>query len=412
MDLLSFDIDELFGLGDDSNPLMMLVWILPIILFVFYGQRIQLAVTSREIQKSIKKLDTYGDESRSELVGYVLEVVARSGDAPASSPRPPADESLAGPQGPAADARAGKGPPPPPPAAEPLAERIETLLDYFTIMPAGMDPSGIVPKIEHVVRSREDITRAHVRSLCPAMSDGDLSRVQTLLEIATVLRMLHRAVNHLYLTAKKQKNFPLILPLQMALPFIMEQATAMHGAVPAFRAGQPVGDGIGPMVVGSMMVGLEKKEAAFQTVVARGSVAGRTAYLLKAEGPASTVGRPGEAVESLVEDAGPDAIIMIDAALKMEGEKSASIAHGFGAAIGGIGTERFRIERAAAARGIPVLAIVVKQSAKEAVGLMTREIAESAAQVRSRVLRMVAENTGEGQTVLIVGVGNTSGVPQ
>ena len=414
MDLLSFDIDELFGLGDDSNPLMMLVWILPIILFVFYGQRIQLAVTSREIQKSIKKLDTYGDESRSELVGYVLEVVARSGDAPASSPRPPADDSPAGPQGPAADARAGRGPPPPPPpqAAEPLAERIETLLDYFTIMPAAMDPSGIVPKIEHVVRSREDITRAHVRSLCPAMSDGDLSRVQTLLEIATVLRMLHRAVNHLYLTAKKQKNFPLILPLQMALPFIMEQATAMHGAVPAFRAGQPVGDGIGPMVVGSMMVGLEKKEAAFQTVVAKGSVAGRTAYLLKAEGPASTVGRPGEAVESLVEDAGPDAIIMIDAALKMEGEKSASIAHGFGAAIGGIGTERFRIERAAAARGIPVLAIVVKQSAKEAVGLMTREIAESAAQVRSRVLRMVAENTGEGQTVLIVGVGNTSGVPQ
>ena len=405
MDLLSFDIDELFGLGDDSNPLMMLVWILPIILFVFYGQRIQLAVTSREIQKSIKKLDTYGDESRSGLIEYVLEVVARSGGAP-----PPA-ESHAGPQGPAAEARrAGKGHPPPP--SESLAERIETLLDYFTIMPAGMDPSGIVPKIEHVVRSREDITRAHVRSLCPAMSDGDLSRVQTLLEIATVLRMLHRAVNHLYLTAKKQKNFPLILPLQMALPFIMEQAAAMHGAVPAFRAGQPVGDGIGPMVVGSMMVGLEKKEAAFQTVVAKGSVGGRTAYLLKAEGPASTVGRPGEAVESLVEDAGPDAIIMIDAALKLEGEESASIAHGFGAAIGGIGTERFRIERAAAARGIPVLAIVVKQSAKEAVGLMTREIAESAAQVRSRVLRMVAENTGEGQTVLIVGVGNTSGVPQ
>lgn len=416
MDLLSFDIDELFGLGDDSNPLMMLVWILPIILFVFYGQRIQLAVTSREIQKSIKKLDTYGDESRSGLIEYVVEVVARSGDAPASTPPPPPHaESSAGPQGPVAAARAGKEPSPAssqPPPSESLAERIETLLDYFTIMPAGMDPSGIVPKIEHVVRSREDITRAHVRALCPAMSDGDLSRVQTLLEIATVLRMLHRAVNHLYLTAKKQKNFPLILPLQMALPFIMEQAAAMHGAVPAFRAGQPVGDGIGPMVVGSMMVGLEKKEAAFQTVVAKGSVGGRTAYLLKAEGPASTVGRPGEAVESLVEDAGPDAIIMIDAALKLEGEESASIAHGFGAAIGGIGTERFRIERAAAARGIPVLAIVVKQSAKEAVGLMTREIAESAAQVRSRVLRMVAENTGEGQTVLIVGVGNTSGVPQ
>ena len=401
MDLFSLDIDGLLGLGDDSNPLMMLVWILPIILFVFYGQRIQLMVTSGEIRKSIKKLDAYGDESRSELVEYVRGVIARSGGAP-----PPPPGAAGGSGAGRAGAGAGGG------GGGALAERIETLLDYFTIMPAGMDPSGIVPKIEHVVRSREDLTRAHIRSLCPGMSDGDLSRTQTLLEIATVLRLMHRAVNHLYLTAKKQKNFPLILPLQMALPFIMEQAAAMHGAVPAFKAGQPVGDGIGPMVVGSMMVGLEKKEAAFQTVVAKGSVGGRTAYLLKAEGPASTVGRPGEAVESLVEGARPDAIIMVDAALKMEGEESASIAQGFGAAIGGIGTERFRIEQAAAARGIPLLAIVVKQSAKEAVGLMTREIAESAAKVRSRVLRMVAENTAEGQTVLIVGVGNTSGVPQ
>ena len=424
MDLFSLDIDALLGFGDDSNPLMMLVWILPIILFVFYGQRIQLMVTSGDIRKNIKKLDSYGVESRAELVEYVRAVIARSGAAAAGSgaaESTPAEGEEGGrpdsggapsaegrPAAPAAAATAAAlGPP-----GGGIAERIDTLLDYFTIMPADMDPSGIVPKIEHVVRSREDLTRAHVRSLCPEMSDGDLSRVQTLLEIATVLRLLYRAVNHLYLTAKKQKNFPLILPLQMALPFIMEQATAMHAAVPAFKAGQPVGDGIGPMVVGSMMVGLEKKEAAFQTVVAKGSLGGRTAYLLKAEGPASTVGRPGEAVESLVAGARPDMIIMVDAALKMEGEESASIAQGFGAAIGGIGTERFRIERAAAAGGIPVLAIVVKQSAKEAVGLMTREIAESAAPVRSRLLRMIAENTGEGQTVLVVGVGNTSGVPQ
>lgn len=389
MDLLSFDIDELLGMGDDSNPLMMLVWILPIILFVFYGQRIQLMVTSGEIRKGIKRLDAYGSESRDELVAYVREVV---GGAAAGAPPD----------------KGGRGS-----ASDGLAGRIDTLLDYFTIMPVDMDPSGIVPKIEQVVRSREDHTRRHVRLLCPGIGDGDLSRVQTLLEIATVLRLLHRTVNHMYLTAKKQKNFPLILPLQMALPFVMEQAAAMKGAVPAFRAGQPVGDGIGPMVVGSMMAGLDKRDAAFQTVAAEGAIDGRTAHLLKARGPDSTVGRPGEAVEALLSSgARIDLIIMVDAALKMEGEESASIAQGFGAAIGGIGTERFRIEEAAAARGVPVLAIVVKQSVKDAVGLMTREIAESAADVRSRVRQMIADNTEEGQAVLIVGVGNTSGVPQ
>ena len=41
-------------------------------------------------------------------------------------------------------------------------------------------------------------------------------------------------------------------------------------------------------------------------------------YLLKAEGPAGTVGRPGEAISRLVGDMGIkiDTVIMIDAALR------------------------------------------------------------------------------------------------
>ena len=46
MDFSNLDIlDEFFGTGGDSNPFMMLIWFLPIILFVFYGQRIQLIIT-------------------------------------------------------------------------------------------------------------------------------------------------------------------------------------------------------------------------------------------------------------------------------------------------------------------------------------------------------------------------------
>ena len=67
----NFDFEQLFGMSDDTNPLMMLVWILPIILFVFYGQQIQLFVTSREIKKGIKKLDGFREESRTELINYI-----------------------------------------------------------------------------------------------------------------------------------------------------------------------------------------------------------------------------------------------------------------------------------------------------------------------------------------------------
>jgi len=373
VDFTNIDLDQLFGFSDDSNPLLMLVWILPIILFVFYGQRIQLQVTSGEIKKGIKKLDAYRIEAREELIEHVKKNM---------SPK------------------------------EDPTKKIDRFLDYFTIMPVDMDPNGIVDKVRHTVRAREDYSRNHVKSISPDIDEVELSKIITLLEIATSLHMIYKIINHMYLTAKKQNNYPLILPLQMILPFIMEEAEAITKAIPAFKLGQPVGDGIGPMVVGKMMLDTKKEVTAFQTVLSEKEYDGRKLFLLKAEGPGSTVGRPGDAVETLVAKNKPDIIIMVDAALKMEGEDSAITAQGFGAAIGGIGTERFQIEDVATKNEIPIFAIVIKQSIKEAITLMTKDIANQADNVRSQVYEMIHENTKEGQSVLLIGVGNTIGVPQ
>ena len=160
------------------------------------------------------------------------------------------------------------------------------------------------------------------------------------------------------------------------------------------------------------MLGEAKEIISFQTVLAKITYKQRKLFLIKAEGPSSTVGRPDEALEKIVDNHNIDAIIMIDAALKMEGEDSASIARGFGAAIGGIGTEKFQIENIATNKKIPVFSIVVKQSVKEAITLMTKEIADQADNVRSQLYEMILENTVEGNSVVIIGVGNTSGVPQ
>ena len=197
-------------------------------------------------------------------------------------------------------------------------------------MPVEMDPNGIVDKVRHTVRSREEYTRNHVKSISPELSEIEISRIQTLLEIASSLQMIYKIVNHMFLTAKKQKNYPLILPVQMILPFLMEHATAMNAAIPAFKLGQPLGDGIGPMVVGKMMLNSEKEIISFQTALAKIEYQNRKLFLLKAEGPGSTVGRPDDALQKIVDNNKIDAVIMIDAALKMEGEDSASVARGFG----------------------------------------------------------------------------------
>ena len=169
MDLTSFNLEEFFGMGDDSNPIMMLIWILPIILFVFYGQRIQLFISSSEIKKSIDRLEKYRNETKTEFVDYIKQTLN-----PISDP----------------------------------TKKLDGFFEYFTIMPVDLDPNGIIPKINHLVRSRDDFTRMHVKSLFSEISDFEVTKIHNLLEIVTTLQLFHKATRHLYLTAKKQKNFP------------------------------------------------------------------------------------------------------------------------------------------------------------------------------------------------------------
>jgi len=374
VDFSDLDIlDEFFGMGDDSNPFMMLIWMLPIILFVFYGQRIQLIITSRDIKKSMSELEQFRNDSRDELINYIKQKLSPNGDP---------------------------------------TQKLDRFFDYFTVMPVDIDPNGIIPKIHNLVRSREDTTRKQVKSMFSEISTLEITKVQNLLEIVTTLQLLHRIVRHLFLTAKKQNNYPLILPLQMMLPFIMEQAEALKDAVPAFKQGQPIGDGIGPLVVGEMMLNTKKQKAEFETVYSESEFNDRKLILLKAEGPYATVGRPGEATESLVEKLKPNIIIMIDAALKLEGEDTGDVAQGFGAAIGGVGTDRFKIEAIATKHDIPIFAIVVRQSVKDAITLMKKEISDQTEKVRNQVYEMITDNSNPNETVLVIGVGNTLGVAQ
>ena len=366
------DIDELFGLGSETNPVMMLVWILPVILFVFYGQRIQLLVSSSEIKKQIRKLDEYGTHSMKETMGYV--------------------GGLSG-------ARPG------------CRDRLAIMADYFSIPPVDMDPAGIVAKVRHTIRTREEYTKRQIETILPDSDPLQVARVQTFLEITASLRMIYRIVNHMYLTAKKQHNYPLILPLQMMLPFVMEEAKAMRDALVPFSQGQPVGDGIGPAVVGLMMQGLEKTDAAYQTVMSHTKIHDRDIILIKAKGPAPVIGRTDEALSNIVRDVQVGSIIMVDAALKMEGEESGTVSRGFGAAMGGSGTERFRIEETATQNNIPVFCVVVKQSIKESVTLMTDTIQKCVREAHAHVTDMIQEDSTSGH-IVVIGVGNTGGVGQ
>ena len=54
-----------------------------------------------------------------------------------------------------------------------------------------------------------------------------------------------------------------------------------------------------------------------------------------------------------------------------------------------------------------MFSIIIKQSVTEAITLMTKDIADKADDVTSQVYEMIQENTAPGDSVMIIGVGNT-----
>ena len=105
-------------------------------------------------------------------------------------------------------------------------------------------------------------------------------------------------------------------------------------------------------------------------------------------------------------------IIMVDAAQKFEGEETGGISEGVGAAIGGIGTEKFKIEEIAHKHKIPLYAVIIKESLREAIAPMKKEIYEGVEKALERVKRLIREKAVEGDMVIVTGIGNSIRIAQ
>jgi hypothetical protein len=103
---------------------------------------------------------------------------------------------------------------------------------------------------------------------------------------------------------------------------------------------------------------------------------------------------------------------MIDAAGKLEGEKSGQVVEGVGAAIGGPPTEKYKIEEVAVRNKIPLDAVIIKESFTEAIKPMHRELANGAKRASEAVKEAILQRTRPGDTVIVAGIGNTIGIGQ
>ncbi len=162
------------------------------------------------------------------------------------------------------------------------------------------------------------------------------------------------------------------------------------------------------------MHGYETRKIAKDCVVATIPIEGRTAYVIKAEGPGGNVGKPGEAMKRVIEENGGKiaSIIMVDAALKLEGEEVGAVHEGVGAAIGGPGVDQFKIEESILKYRIPINAVIIKEGVGDAVAPMRREVFEAGDKAIDRIRQTILERTKEGDLIIIAGVGNSIGIGQ
>jgi hypothetical protein len=360
---------------DIISQIISFVYIFAFIAFVFYGQRIQMWAIIREVESSLYKLKFMRDEGRKTAIETIKEI--------------------------------GK------PQTDPSA-RVDRYLEYFTISPQSMDPSGIVWKLDHILDVRDARLKDEVKLMAPATDEVQVNNLENTLEAAMALNYIFKVVRHFYIQGKKTLSLYVIMQLQMILPLVMKEAEAYASALKAFAYGQPIGDGAGALVAAKLMHGYETRKLPKDCVVATVPVENRTAFVIKAEGPGGNVGKPGDAVKAVIaENEGKIAsVIMIDAGLKLEGEPVGEVAEGIGTAIGGPGVDQFKIEESLVEYHIPINAVIVKEDIGDAVSPIRKEISDATDKAIERVKSVILERTKEGDKVIIVGVGNTIGIGQ
>src|SRR5438874_1290922 len=272
-------IDLLMALIDVSS-IIQLAYFGSFIVLMFYGQRIQVSMMLVGVKRNLGKLERLRKAAHDSVLSSALRF---KGDQKA------------------------------------VESRIDRLTGSFAIQPVSMDPSGIVGKLEHILDTYDDNLRTEVKAIATSATEAEVNTLSNQMEISIGLDQMYRVVRHFYLLARKQGGILALYQLQMAMPQIMEEAEAYSSAIDAFAKGNPIGDGIGPLIASKMAEGAQSREIEQDTIMYETGLDGRNLLLVRAKGPGGSVGKPGLAVEKLIEQNSPSLVVTVDAALKFEG---------------------------------------------------------------------------------------------
>lgn len=355
-------------LGPGGDVVSWIVWIIFFMVFFMFYPRLMLSQIMWKLEGSARKLEQLSLRSRKMLYGEI-------------SKKPSKD----------------------------VKDSVDRFFEFFMIHPISLDPYGVVKKLDHLIKNERERFEYFTDEVAPGLDDEKKANIQMGMAAGIELNMLAKIVRHYIELIKKTKSYQIAMIIQMQMPLIERIAKALYVGTKTLARGEPIGDGIGPWMVARLNDGKRMKEIEEDVIMAEKKIEGRHVFLLKARGPGGRIGYPGKAVEKLIKKNKIARIITIDAAAKLEGEKTGSVAEGVGVAMGGPGVERSYIEDAVVKNRIPMDSIVVKMSAEEAIQPLRMSMISAFQNVTESINRSISR-TKKGDRIIIVGVGNTSGV--
>lgn len=286
-----------------------------------------------------------------------------------------------------------------------VKDAVDRFSDFFVSVPSSIDPYGIVRKLDKTIRDMEGRFTAFVDEVVPKSKDKKY--IDYGMRASISVHQISKIVNHILGLAKKYRNLQMAMVLQMQLPLIERIAEAEVKATEAFLEAQPIGDSVGPMVAAEL-IGDTKPTVKGDTAFARKKIGGKECIIVKAHGPEPNLGTGTmvDIVNGIIKKEKIATLITIDAAGKLEGEKTGSVSEGVGFVMRD-SPHRYLMEEVAIPKTLSLEGIVVKMASEEASEPMRKSIRDAVPDALKAVERSVGRAKGR---ILIIGVGNTCGV--
>jgi len=360
-----------FGGGGDW--VSSILWFLMLFVFIFFYPRIMITQVVVKIEKDLNDIENMGKKGKEKILSKISKKPSKE-----------------------------------------LKKKVSDFMEFFVATPVSLDPYGIVGKIHQVIKHAESREIGFVEEIAPNLSKEEVKDIAAALNHNASIYQIAKIIRHYLELIKKYKLLQIAMLIQMQIPLIKKVADALLKSVDAFVDNAPIGDGIGPLIIASMIpanakvVKLEEEQFAYAKV----KIEGKDVILSKALGPGTTIGYPGKFVQKMTKREKIDRIITVDAAGALYGEKNGVVTEGVG--VGQRGSEilsyhSFQIEEITTKKNIPVDSIGIKEVGENAIYPMMEDIYKALQPGVEKVKEMIRRGKKK-EKILVIGFGNTSGI--